>query len=138
MTPSSSITVTLVNKLEEHQKAQHILYSKGIFFKIDKIVAALLFGFGIYLVASVGLRWWTVVWFPLAAAEWFNLLSPIRLRTRIQFQREPKYREEYCVAFSYENIHFKTTTIDSTLQWTNYTRVIESPTLFLLMYGRCL
>ncbi len=136
MTPTSPISVTFVNQLEEHQQAQHVLYSKGIFYKLDKIVAVLLFGFGIYAIARVGWRWWTVIWFPLAVAEWFNLLSPTRLRTRIQFQREPKYREEYCLTFSNENIHFKTATIDSTLEWTYYIRVIESPTLFLLMYGR--
>jgi hypothetical protein len=77
-----------------------------------------------------------VIWFPLALLEWFDMLSLDRLRTRIWFRRNPKFREEYYLTFSRENIHFQTASIDSTLQWTYYERVIESPTLFVLMYGK--
>lgn len=69
-------------------------------------------------------------------AEWFNLLSLSSLSTRIQYQRNPKYRDEYYLTFSPENIHFKTAAIDSVLQWTNYDDVIENADLFLLMYGK--
>lgn len=99
-------------------------------------VAVLIFGLGIYFVVSAGLRWWTIIWFPLAVAEWFNLFSLIRWRTTIEFRRNPKFREEYHLTFSRDNVHFKTASLDSTLQWTHYERVIETPDLFLLMYGK--
>jgi len=131
-----TISVSFINELKDHIEAQRVLYSEGVMVKLDKVVAALIFGFGVYCVAFVGFRWWTVIWFPVAVAEWFNLLSLSRWRTKIEFQRNPKYREEYHLTFSHENLHFKTASLDSTLQWTHYERFIESPTLFLLMYGK--
>jgi hypothetical protein len=135
-TESAPISISFINELKDHLEAQRVLYSKGVLAKLDKVVALLLFGFGVYCVAFVGLRWWTIIWFPLAVAEWFDLLSLTRWRTKIDFQRNPKFREEYHLTFSRENIHFKTASLDSTLQWTHYERVIESPDLFLLMYGK--
>lgn len=136
MTEPISISINFINELKDHIEAQHVLYSKGVLAKLDKVVAVLLFGFGVYCLVFVGLRWWTIIWFPMAVAEWFDLLSLSRWRTRIEFQRNPKFREEYHLTFSRENIHFKTASLDSTLKWTHYERVIESPTLFLLMYGK--
>ena len=136
MAEPNFIAISFINELADHIEAQRVLYSKGIMAKLDKVVAVLLFGFGIYCVVSSGLRWWTIVWFPLAVAEWFDLLSLSRWRTKIAFRRNPKFREEYHLTFSSESIHFKTTSFKSTLKWTQYERVIESPTLFLLMYGK--
>jgi len=136
MPESISISISFINKLKDHLEAQRVLYSRGVMARLDKVVAVLLFGFGLYCVTFVGLLWWTVIWFPLAMAEWFNLLSLSRWRTKIEFQRNPKFREEYHLTFSRENIHFRTASLDSTLQWTHYERVIESPDLFLLMYGK--
>ena len=131
-----SLTVRFLNELQDHILAQRLLYHKSLMAKLDKVVAVLLIGFGVYCVARVGVYWWTILWFPLAVAEWFDMLSLTRWRTRIQFQRNPKFREEYHLTFSRENIHFKTTSLESTLQWTHYERVIESRELFLLMYGK--
>jgi hypothetical protein len=136
MTKPASISICFTNELKDHIEAQRVLYGKSVLAKLDKVVAVLLFGFGIYALASVGLRWWTIIWFPLAVAEWFNLLSLTRWRTKVDFQRNPKFREEYHLTFSRDNIYFKTASLDSTLQWTHYERVIESPALFLLMYGK--
>lgn len=136
MKEATSISISFINELKDHIEAQRVLYSKGSFAKLDKVVAVLLFGFGVYFVAIAGVRWWTIIWFPLAAAEWFDLVTFSRWRTKIEFQRNPKFREEYHLTFSHENIRFKTASVDSTLQWTLYERVIETPTLFLLIYGK--
>jgi hypothetical protein len=133
---SAPISIVFINELKDHLEAQRILYRKGILAKLDKVVAVMLFGFGAYCVVFAGLHWWTIIWFPLAVAEWFDLLSLSQWRTKIEFRRNPKFREEYHLTFSRENIHFKTALIDSTLQWTHYERVIESADLFLLMYGK--
>ncbi len=133
---SAPISIIFTNKLEDHLEAQRVFYSKGVWAKLDKVVAFLLLSFGVYCVAFVGLHWWTIVWFPLAVAEWFDLLSLSRWRTKIEFRRNPKFREEYHLTFSRQNIHFRTASLDSTLQWTHYERVIESSDLFLLMYGK--
>jgi hypothetical protein len=136
MANADPISISFINELKDHIEAQRFIYSKGLMAKLDKIVAVLLLGFGIYCLVFVGWFWWTIIWFPLAAAEWFNLLTLSYWRTKIEFQRNPKFREEYHLTFSHENIRFQTLSFDSTLQWTYYERVIESPSLFLLMYGK--
>jgi hypothetical protein len=136
MAELNPISIRFTNELKDHIEAQRVLYSKNALAKLDKAIAVLLFVFGVYCVVAVGLRWWTVIWFPLAVAEWFNWLSLNRWRIRIEFRRNLKFREEYHLTFSRENIHFQTASIDSTLQWTHYDRVIESPDLFLLMYSK--
>lgn len=136
MTDLAPISVSFMNELADHLEAQRVLYNKGVLARLDKVVAVLLFGFGIYCVTFIGWRWWTVIWFPLAAAEWFDLLSLSRWRTKIEFQRNPKFRAEYHLTFSHENIRFRTTSLDSTLQWSHYDHVVESRELFLLMYGK--
>jgi hypothetical protein len=136
MTAPVAITIRFMNELPDHLETQRLLYKRTLLAKLDKVVAILLAGFGAYAVRGAGLRWWTLIWFPLAFLEWFDLLSLDRLRTRIWFRRNPKFREEYCLTFTRDCIHFQTASIDSTLQWTYYERVIESPTLFLLMYGK--
>lgn len=136
MTKSNLISISFFNELKDHIEAQRVLYGQGFMAKLDKIVAVLLFAFGIYCVTSAGVAWWTLIWFPLAVAEWFDLLTLSRLRAKIHFRRNPKFREEYHLTFSPQNIHFKTISLDSTLQWTHYERVIENPNLFLLVYGR--
>jgi YcxB-like protein len=136
MAESNYISIRFTNELKDHIEAQRVLYSRSALAKLDKAIAVLLLVFGVYCVVSVGWRWWTVIWFPLAVAEWFNWLSLNRWRTRIDFRRNPKFREEYHLTFSRENIHFQTVSIASTLQWTHYDRVIESADLFLLMYSK--
>lgn len=130
------ISIRFTNELNDHIEAQRVLYKESVLAKMDKVVAVLLFGFGIYCIASVGLKWWTIVWFPLAVAEWFNWLSLSRWRTKVEFQRNPKFREEYHLTFSREDIRFKAASFDSTLKWTHYNRVVEGQDLFLLMYGK--
>ena len=132
----SPITIRFTNELQDHLDAQHVLYRRGLFAKLDKVIAILIFSGGVYCVALVGWRWWTIFVFALAFAEWFNLLSLSDWKTKIEFQRNPKFRDEYHLTFSRENIHFKTANLDSTLKWTHYESFVESPNLFLLMYGK--
>ena len=136
MTEPNPITVNFMNELRDHVEAQRILYKESLLSKSDKVVAVLLLALGIWEVWAVGLRWWTIIWFPLAMIMWFNVLRFEGVTARILFRRNPKYREEYHLTFSRENIHFQTASIDSTLQWSNYERLIESPTMFLLMHGK--
>ena len=133
---SGPICIRFVNNLEEHIEAARILYARSMLAKADKVVAGLLFAFGVYSIAVTGLHWWTPISFVLAAVEWFNLLSPIRWKTKMEFNRTPKFREEYLLTFSDANIYFKTESLESTMLWTYYERVIESPTLFILLYGK--
>ena len=84
---------------------------------------------------AAGPRWWALIWFPLAFAEWFNLLSLRPLQIMYWFQADPKFRETYRLTFSAGGIRFRTASIDALIQWTHYTRMLEDRRLCLLIYG---
>ena len=130
------IVVSFDNSLQDHLHANRLYRSRSFFAKIDKIVAALLLLFGIWAVSSVGVRWWTVIFFPLSVAEWFDLLSISPLQVRIFYKRNPKLQERYTLEFGEAAIHFKTATIDSKLEWSHYNGLLESDRVLLLTYGR--
>jgi hypothetical protein len=123
------------NRLVDHLAAERLYYRSTFWWKADKVVAVLLLVFGIWLVSAAGVRWWSVVWFPLAIAEWFNLLSVRHLQVRFFFKHNPKFLERYRLTFSDAGIDFKTKSLESTLAWTHYTRVLENDFVTLLIYG---
>jgi hypothetical protein len=124
------------NRLVEHLAADRLYYRSTFWWKADKVVAVLLLVFGIFVVSVVGVRWWAVVWFPLAIVEWFNLLSVRPLQIRFFFNRNPKFLEKYHLTFSDAGIDFTTKSIESKIAWTHYTRVLENDLVILLIYGR--
>lgn len=131
-----SVDVEIDHRIEEHLRAERLYYSKrSRFASVDRILAIFLLIVGIVLVVAVGVRWWSVVWFALAPLEFFNLLSIAPLVTRYRFNRNPKFRELNHISFESDEIHFKTTSIDSKLKWSLYDGVLEDEQLFLLTYG---
>ena len=79
--------------------------------------------------------WWTlVVAIPsavLIALPWIR-----RLRYGNYFKREPKFQDSANVTFSETGIQFQGPGVDSTLEWSWYSKYSDSPGYFLLYYGR--
>lgn len=132
----TKITVRFMNTLSDHIHAIRLYESRQAVAKINKIVAVLLAGFGVWAVYNVGVVWWTVIWFILTPLEWFDLLSIRPLQVLVMFRANPKYREPYCIEFDDAGIHFTTPTIDSHIEWTHYNRAVESDRVFILIYGK--
>lgn len=129
------ITIEFDHRLEEHQRARRLYYKKKSWLaRADKVVAIFLAVFGLILVSLVGLRWWSVIWFVLAPLEWFDVLSIEPLMVRYMFKRSAKFHERTTLSFSEEGIHYKTPSIDSTIDWSLFTGLIEDEELFLLLY----
>ena len=135
MTAMDPVVVEFDNRMADHLAAERLYYRSTILWKVDKVVALLLAAGGVFLVANVGFRWWTVIWFPVAVLEWFNLLSLRPFQIRLFFSRNPKFLERYHLAFSESGIEFKTASLESKLAWTHYTRVLEDRDVVLLIYG---
>lgn len=135
MNDSEAIELTFDNSLSEHIHAIRAYDARGAMHKVSRIVAGLLLAFGIWCIYAAGVRWWTVIWFPLAVVEWFDLLSIRPLQVFAAFRANPKYRERYDVRFSDDGIHFRTSTIDSRLAWSHYQQLMETDKVFLLIYG---
>lgn len=130
------ITIEIDHRVDEHVKAERLRYLKrSRLATIDRLVAGVLILFGVFLITSAGIRWWTLIWFVLAPLEYFHLLSISSLVMRYRFKRTPKFHETNALVFSEDGIHFKTRSIDSNLKWDLYTDVVEDSALTLLMYG---
>lgn len=131
-----TIEVSIDHRVEEHVHAERLYYSKRSWFATaDRVVAVVLLLIGIGLVSVVGARWWTLIWFVLAPLEFLNLLSIAPLVTRFRFRQNPKFRELNRISFGDEEVHFKTDSIDSRLNWSLYDGMLEDEQLILLTYG---
>jgi len=134
-TNNDTLELTFDNCLGEHLAAERLYYKSTRLSKLDKVVACLLVAVGAYFTWAVGPRWWALIWYPLAVAEWFNLFSLRPLQMMYWFKRNPKLRETYRLTFSSSGLHFRTASIDSRITWSHYTRMLEDSRLFLLLYG---
>ena len=99
------------------------------------IVAATLLCVGAFSL-YVGMVWWAVAFCFFGVLEAFNLLPAAVLRALIEFRSNPKFREEHELTLSKEGLHFRTATIDSSVKWTHYSQVLETPKVFILVYGK--
>jgi hypothetical protein len=129
------VTVAFRPEVEDHVAAERLYRRNSAWAKADRVVAVVLALVGAAATLAVGPRWWTLVWFPLAALEWFHVLDLGPWAARAAFGGNPKFREPYELAFDDAGIHFKTPTIDSQLAWATYTRVLEDERVWLLVYG---
>lgn len=132
---NETVSITFDNTVADHLAAERLYYKSSPLAKLDKVVAIVLVGVGLLATWGAGVRWWTLIFFPLAVLEWFNLLSPRPLVIRWWFARNPKFRETYHLTFDRAGIHFRTRSIDSRLTWDHYTRALEDGQLVLLVYG---
>jgi hypothetical protein len=54
---------------------------------------------------------------------------------RSYFRGNPKFSERYELTFSDEGIHFRSKGVESRFGWDFYTKVLETPEYFFLVYG---
>ena len=132
---NQSIELTFDNQLSDHLAAERLYYKSTLFWKLDRVVAVVLVGVGTYMVWAAGARWWTLIWFPLAVAEWFNALSTRPLQIKYWFKHNPKFRGTYHLTLDRTGLHFRTRSMESHLEWGFFSRVLENGRLCLLVYG---
>ena len=131
------ITITIDHRVAEHVLADRLYYkATSRLVTVDRAVSVLLLLFGIYAVATAGLRWWTVIWFLLAPLEFFNLLSLDSGMVRYRFRNTPKFAQQMELTFTEESIHLKTPAIESDVKWEMYSNLVENEDLILLIYGK--
>lgn len=127
------ITVEFDHRLDEHLRAERLYYRKKSWFaRGDKVVAIIMALFGLFATVA-GVRW-GLVFLAVAPLEWFDVLSPRPLVVRYVFKRSKKFHERTSVTFSEQGIHYRTPSIDSTLDWGIFSELVEDDALFLLLY----
>ena len=63
------------------------------------------------------------------------LVAAFAVIPSVAFRKQPKFLDEYSLAFSPEGIHFRTTHIDSDLKWGMYRWALVDAYSFILYYG---
>jgi len=104
-------------------------------FRLILFMVALLIGF--FIVSTIVLDF--PLWATLLVTLMFeaSILYNLLVRApRQYFRGDAKFRDKYDLTFSDAGIAVKTSKIDSKLAWSLYTKVIEGPAMYLLIYGK--
>jgi hypothetical protein len=119
----------------DYVRAVRAHYASRLRLKLDAVVAVVTALLGVYLWQSPGSRGWGIGLVCLSVVFVLVLAAAFGVIPRLVFRREPKFRDEYSLTFSPDGIHFRTSHIDSQLQWSMYSRVLIDPHSFVLYHG---
>jgi hypothetical protein len=131
----STIHLSFRYSERDYVRAMRAHYASRLRLKLDAVVAVATAVLGIYLWHSLDSPWWGVGLVCLSAVLVLMLVGAFSVIPKLNFRREPKFRDEYSLAFSPEGIHFRTAHIDSHLQWSMYSRALVDAHSFILYHG---
>jgi hypothetical protein len=117
-------------------KAMRVHYASHFHLRLSAALIVVLIAAGPYLWRSPGSQWFGAVSVTVAVLYGLMILYAFFVAPQLIFRREPKFRDEYSMAFSPEGIHFRTAHIDSQLQWSMYTKALIVTHSYLLYYGK--
>ena len=132
---NSPINLSFRYAENDYVRAMRAHYASQLRLPLDILVIIVLIGVGAYLWRSPSLHWLAVAGISLAVVFALMLIAAFRVIPTVAFRREPKFRDDYSLAFSPEGIHFRTAHIDSQLQWSMYSRVLIDAHSYVLYYG---
>jgi hypothetical protein len=119
----------------DYARALRAHYTSVLRLRLDVVVIVAVIGIGIYLWQSPRSQWLGVTCVSIAVLFSLMLIAAFVIIPPLAFRREPKFRDEYSLTFSPEGIHFRTTHIDSQLQWSMYSRALIDTHSYILYYG---
>jgi YcxB-like protein len=119
----------------DYVRALRAHYTSILRLRLDVVVIVALIGIGIYLWQSPRSHWIGVTCVIIALLFSLMLIAAFVIVPRLAFRREPKFRDEYSLTFSSDGIHFRTTHIDSQLQWSMYSKALIDAHSYILYYG---
>ncbi|MEM7794572.1 MAG: YcxB family protein [Cyanobacteria bacterium P01_C01_bin.118] len=133
---NNTVAVIFTYKREEYMQAIRRHYLLTLKLRRDIIVGVLGICLGIYLAFIVKVGWigWLVIvvgMLLLAIIAYAIFLLPLLI-----YQSQPKLKDEYKLVFSEGGIDFKTSQIDSTLQWSLYYSWRLDSDFYILYYGK--
>jgi hypothetical protein len=119
----------------DYVRALRTHFASRLRLRFDIFVAVFLAAVGVFLWRSPDCHWLGVAGVIVATVFVLILIAAFTVVPPLAFRREPKFRDEYCLTFSPEGIHFRTAHIDSQLQWSLYSRALVDAHSYLLYHG---
>jgi hypothetical protein len=119
----------------DYVRALRAHFASQLRLRLDIFVIVVLMGIGVFLWRFPSLHWFAVAGIALAIVFALMLIAAFTVIPPLAFRREPKFRDDYSLAFTPEGIHFRTAHIDSQLQWSMYSRALIDAHSYVLYYG---
>lgn len=132
---NTSITLSFRYAERDYVRALRAHYAAHPRLRFDIVVTVVLAGIGLALWRSPILHWLGLACIAVSAAFALMLVAAFTVIPILAFRWEPKFRDAYSLTFSPEDIHFRTTNIDSRLQWGMYSRALIDAHSYILYYG---
>jgi hypothetical protein len=132
---NSTINLSFRYAESDYVRALRAHYASQFRLPLDILVIIVLLGAGAFLWRSPSVHWLAVAGVALAVVFALMLIAAFTVIPALAFRREPKFRDDYALAFSPEGIHFRTAHIDSKLQWSIYSRALIDAHSYVLYYG---
>jgi hypothetical protein len=134
MDPTISVSFRLSQT--DYVRAMRAHYATRLRLRLDVAVALLVAIGGAYLWQSGNSRLMGMALFSVAVLFALVLLSAFTVIPVLAFRREPKFRDEYSLTFSPGGIQFRTSKINSDIQWALYSWALIDAQSFVLYYGK--
>ncbi len=133
---NNSVLVTFTYRRDEYIQAIRRHYLLMLQLRRDIVAGVLGLLLGAYLTFIVKIGWigWLVI--TVGAVLLAMIAYAIFLLPLLIYQSQPKLKGEYRLRFSDDGIDFKTTQIDSKLQWSLYCTWRSDPDFYTLYYGK--
>jgi len=119
----------------DYVRAVRLHLSKRMRLRLDLAVAVALGMTGLAFLVTEGVTWPAVA--ATSSAVVFLCLLGLAhfVMPVVAFWQQPKLHEKYLLRFADEGIHFKTASIDSTVEWKLYRELLSNEHTHLLVYG---
>lgn len=121
---------------QDYVRAMRAHLKSRLRLKLDIVVIVLAAVLGFYEWRSLDSAWWGVGLIFLSGVFALVLAVAFGVVPRMVFRGEPKFRDEYSLAFSGGGIHFQTVHVNSQLEWSTYNRALVDAHSFVLYHGR--
>jgi Ca2+/Na+ antiporter len=99
-------------------------------------VAFLLLTVAIFFFAAINDRLMPLVLLSVGAVLVAFVLLLFFILPRQRFRNDPRFRDEFFLEFTEDEIRFKTAHLESKFDWSLYTGVIENERFYVLIYGK--
>ncbi|MGH9741984.1 MAG: YcxB family protein [Candidatus Acidiferrum sp.] len=132
----SAVNLSFRYSEQDYVRAMRTHFKSRLRLKLDIVVIVLAATLGFYEWRSLNSPWWGMGLILLSGILALVLVVALGIVPRMVFRREPKFRDQYSLAFSEDGIHFQTAHINSQLQWSIYNRALVDAHSFILYHGR--
>jgi len=132
---NSPINLSFRYAENDYVRALRAHYASRLQLRLDIGVIVVVASIGVYLWRTPSSQLLGIACVILSVGFAFLLIAAFTIFPRLAFRREPKFRHDYSLTFSQEGIHFRTSNIDSQLQWSLYSRALIDAHSYILYYG---